>query len=609
MHRQGTFAIAGRALGPEHPPYVIAAMSANHLGRRERALAILEAAAAAGSDAVTLQTYTADAMTLPSAGPGFSIDRSPGRTLYDLYAEAQTPWAWHAELFERARALRLAILGSVADPAGLARLRSLDAPAYRIASCELGDHELVAACAATGRPLLLSTGMAGLDEIEEALAVARAAGDGGLALLHCVSGHPTPVAEANLRRLGMLARHFGVLLGSSDHSAGSAVAVAAVALGARIVEKHVTLARADGGPDAEFALEPHELAAVVSGCRTAFHALGTGAPGLAPSERANVSLRRSLYVVEDVPAGAPLTRANVRAIRPGYGLPPRELPRVLGRRTRVSLARGTPLRFDHLAGEQPVASNQPSPALRSAARLPSHRRVRAAAVIQARLGSARLTDRELLPLAGAPVLSHLIERARRIPGVDVVCVAAPAGDAHQRIADLVRKHEGVLLVRGPEDDVLRRFLLALDATDADLVLRIRADRPLLDPAIAGAVLALLRSARTCLAATAPESGYPLGYDVEAIEARALRSADAEARGSDERERVTPFLWRRPERFPAVTLDRAPSLRHWRLALDTPDDYGRIAALFEALHPRDPAFGFEAVREHLERHPELLGSER
>lgn len=340
----------GRPIGPDHPPFVVAELSANHLGQLARAKAIIDAAADAGCDAIKLQSFTPATMTLDVRGPGFCIDGGPwaGRTLWDLYDEAHTPWEWHAELFAHARARGLAAFSTPFDVDAVARLEALAAPAYKIASFEAGDLELIAAAAATGKPVIMSTGMASEAEIAEAIGAARAAGGRALVLLHCVSGYPAPPEQMNLLRMTALADH-GVVVGISDHSPGATVPIAAVALGACVIEKHLTLARADGGPDAGFSLEPDEMAAVVRGCRTAWAARGDGSAARPAVESANRAFRRSLYAVADIARGEPVTRANVRAIRPGFGLAPRELPTVLGRTARVAIARGTPLAWELLA--------------------------------------------------------------------------------------------------------------------------------------------------------------------------------------------------------------------------------------------------------------------
>ena len=343
-----SFAIAGRPIGPEHPPFVIAELSGNHNGDVGRALALIEAAHAAGADAVKLQTYTADTITIDHDGPGFRIEGGlwAGRTLHDLYREAHTPWDWHPDLFARAAELGLPIFSAPFDPTAVDFLEALGCPAYKIASFEIVDLPLVARVAATGRPMIVSTGMADLGEIGEAVAAARAAGAGPLALLHCVSGYPTPPEEANLRTIPHLAAAFDTVVGLSDHTPGTAVAVAAVAMGAAIVEKHLTLRRADGGPDAAFSLEPDEFAAMTAACRVAWSALGRVNYDRTASERGNVQFRRSLYAVADIAAGASLSGRNVRSIRPGFGLPPKLLPTLLGRRARAAIARGTPLSLD-----------------------------------------------------------------------------------------------------------------------------------------------------------------------------------------------------------------------------------------------------------------------
>ncbi len=346
-----TIQIAGRPIGADHPPYVICELSGNHNGSLERALAMIDAAAATGCDAIKLQTYTADTLTLPCDGPGFRIEEGPwaGRTLHDLYAEAYTPYEWHDALFERARGRGVTIFSTPFDATAIDLLERLGAPAYKIASFEAVDLPLIARVAACGKPMIISTGLASLAEMGEALETARANGAADVALLHCVSAYPAPIEEANVRTVPDLARRFGVVSGLSDHTPGSAAAVAAVALGAAIVEKHFTLARADGGPDAAFSLEPAEFAGLVRDCKAAWLALGAATYDELGSERAAAGHRRSLYVAADVPAGAPLTNTNVRSVRPGYGLAPKHLVDVLGRRAARDLKFGEPLAWDMLA--------------------------------------------------------------------------------------------------------------------------------------------------------------------------------------------------------------------------------------------------------------------
>ena len=342
--------LSNRLIGPTHEPYVIAELSCNHNGSLDRAIAIVDAAAAAGADAVKLQTYTADSMTIDYDGPGFVIEGGlwRGHKLYDLYKAASTPWEWHAPLFQRGWEKGITVFSSPFDACAVDFLEELNSPAYKIASFEAVDLPLIKKAAETGKPLILSTGMANDDEIADALSAAQVAGSGKAILLHCVSAYPAPVADADLLTIPDMMKRFDVPVGLSDHTLGTAVAIAAVALGACVIEKHLTLARADGGFDAPFSLEPHELATLVQGVRDAWQAIGRAGYDRKQSEAGNASLRRSLYVVEDIPAGGLLTKQNVRSIRPGRGLAPKFSEAVLGRRAARDLLRGAPLDWEML---------------------------------------------------------------------------------------------------------------------------------------------------------------------------------------------------------------------------------------------------------------------
>ena len=343
--------IAGRPIGPGHEPYVICEMSGNHNGSLERAMELLEAAAATGADAIKMQSYTADTITIDHDGPAFTIEGGlwDGRTLYDLYGEAQTPFEWHEPLFRRARELGVVLFSSPFDESAVDLLEELGAPAYKIASFEAVDLPLVAYVASKGKPMIISTGMANLEEIGEAVSTARENGCEEIVLLHCVSSYPAPDEQSNVRTVPDLGEKFGVISGLSDHTFGSAVAVASIALGGCVVEKHFTLARADGGPDSAFSLEPAEFKALVDDCKRAWRSLGQATYDLQGSESAAVQFRRSLYIVADVAAGEELTRANVRSIRPGQGLAPKHLPEVLGKKAARDLKRGEPLDWPAVA--------------------------------------------------------------------------------------------------------------------------------------------------------------------------------------------------------------------------------------------------------------------
>ncbi len=343
-------AIAGRKIGPAYPPYVIAEISANHNGNLDAALALIDVAAAAGASAVKIQTYRADTITLNSARPEFQITEGlwAGTSLYSLYEKAHTPWEWHPALFARAKARGITMFSSPFDATAIDLLEDLGTPAYKIASFEAVDLALIRYAASTGKPMIISTGMADGEEIAEAVQAARDGGCRALALLHCVSGYPAPAADYNLRILADMQARFGCVTGLSDHTLDNTTAIAAVALGAAIVEKHFTLDRNGGGPDDSFSLEPADLAALVSGTRTAWDAMGAVDYGRKSSERGNVVFRRSLYFVKDLAAGDVITPDALRSVRPGYGAAPKHLDAILGRQVKVAVQAETPVRLDDI---------------------------------------------------------------------------------------------------------------------------------------------------------------------------------------------------------------------------------------------------------------------
>jgi len=348
-----TITIANKLVGPAHPPFIIAELSGNHNGSLERAMAIVKAAADAGADAIKLQTYTADTMTIRSDKPEFTISDPKslwyGKTLYDLYEEAHTPWEWHKPLIDYAQSLGLVAFSTPFDATSVDFLLSLNVPAFKIASFENTDIPLICRVAATGKPLIISAGTATIDELHQALDAARAAGAKDIILLKCTSAYPAPHSEANLRSIPVLSEKLGVLVGLSDHTMGIGTSIAAVALGACVIEKHFTLARADGGVDSAFSLEPYELAELVRESRHAWQSLGSADYAPTSSEDASRIYRRSLYVVKPIKAGERFTSENVRAIRPGYGLPPGEIEAIIqGGAATCDLASGTALKQEHV---------------------------------------------------------------------------------------------------------------------------------------------------------------------------------------------------------------------------------------------------------------------
>ena len=345
-------AIDGRAIGRSELPYIIAEMSGNHNGDINRALRLIEEAHRAGADAVKLQTYTADTITIDHHGPEFMVDGGlwDGRRLYELYEEAHTPWDWHPAIFAKARALGITVFSSPFDPTAVDFLESLGAPAYKIASPELIDIPLIRYVAKTGKPMIMSTGMATLDEIGDAVDAAKSGGCNDIVLLHCTASYPALPQDANLASIADLAQRFGVLSGLSDHTMGTIVATTAISLGAVVVEKHFTLARADGGVDSAFSLEPAELETLVRHAQIANSAVGSPAHQPTGAEASVLKNRRSLYVVAPIKKGEFFSPENIRSIRPANGLPPKLWDDVLGRRAAKDVAYGEPLSLDMIEG-------------------------------------------------------------------------------------------------------------------------------------------------------------------------------------------------------------------------------------------------------------------
>lgn len=345
--------IGDRAIGGDKPTFVVAELSGNHSQDLSRAIELVDLAAEAGADAVKIQTYRPDTLTIDCNREPFVVGEGTpwaGRRLFELYQETHTPWEWTADLKARAEEHGLVLFSTPFDTSAVDFLEQFDLPAYKIASFELTDLNLIERVAATGRPLILSTGMATLAEIDESVTIARTAGADELALLRCNSAYPADPADMNLRSILHMLDGWDVVVGLSDHTLGYAAAIAAVALGARIVEKHFVRSRSEGGPDASFSLEPHELGQLVTSIRVVEASLGHIRYGPTDQERSSLVFRRSIFAVENIVAGDQFTARNVRVIRPGIGLAPKFLPQVLGRHAGCDIERGTPLSWDHVSG-------------------------------------------------------------------------------------------------------------------------------------------------------------------------------------------------------------------------------------------------------------------
>lgn len=343
--------IAGRLIGLDYPPYVIAEMSANHDGSIDRAYEIIKAAKLAGADALKMQTYTPDTLTIDCELSDFQLQDGlwGGRSLYDLYSEAYTPWDWHKPIFDFARSIGITIFSTPFDNSAVDLLEDLNVPAYKIASFEVIDLPLIRYAASTKKPLIISTGMATLDEVVEAIETAKQAGSTEVAVLHCVSSYPAPPGEYNLRTMVEMGKSLGVVIGLSDHTLGSVTAISAIALGGAILEKHFTLSRLGGGPDDSFSIEPEELKNLCQDLRTAWEALGLVSYGPLESEKSNIKFRRSLYFVENIRAGTVLNHENIRSIRPGFGLPPKYIDQFIGKKITRDILRGMPVLVEHLS--------------------------------------------------------------------------------------------------------------------------------------------------------------------------------------------------------------------------------------------------------------------
>lgn len=344
------FSINNRLIGSNHRPFIIAELSGNHKGDIQRALTLIEKAAATGVDAIKIQTYRPDTITLDHDSAEFSLTEGlwQGRTLYDLYQEAHTPWEWHEALFKKAQSLNVTLFSSPFDKTAIDLLENLNCPAYKIASFEITDIPLIKYAASTGKPIIMSTGMATLDEIEEASQAVLDGGGKSLAILHCVSGYPTPLADCNLRTISDLRTQFSCPIGLSDHSLATTAAITSVGLGASLIEKHFKLSENDDSVDGEFSLTPDQFSTLVSEVGNAWSTLGNAGYQLRKSEVENKSYRRSLYVSQDIKAGEAFSLTNIKSVRPGLGLHPRYYENIIGTKAQYDIKFGTPLADHHI---------------------------------------------------------------------------------------------------------------------------------------------------------------------------------------------------------------------------------------------------------------------
>ena len=343
--------INGRKIGKEFPPYIVAELSANHNGSIKKALSAIKAAKNCGADAIKIQTYTAETMTLNSNRKDFIIDSGlwKGKTLYDLYKWAETPYEWHKKIFNYAAKIGITCFSTPFDESAVDLLEGLNAPAYKIASFEIVDIPLIRYIAQTKKPMIISTGMANLEEISEAVETAMEYGCKDLALLHCISSYPAPLEQSNLKIIDDLSNKFGLTVGLSDHTIGVIASITSVALGASIVEKHFTLDRSEKGPDSDFSIEPNELSNLCTSAREAWSALGEVGYEKKESEKENIKYRRSIYVVEDMDPGDIINKENIRRIRPGFGIAPKYFDRVIGRSINRKIIKGQPLKWDFIS--------------------------------------------------------------------------------------------------------------------------------------------------------------------------------------------------------------------------------------------------------------------
>lgn len=599
------FSILNRKINIQESPFIIAEMSGNHNGDFELAKRIIEKAAKTGADAIKLQTYTADTLTLNSQNDEFVVEEGiwAGRSLYDLYQEAYTPWEWHAELFRLAKSLGLIAFSSPFDFSAIDFLESINCPAYKIASPELIDIPLIEKVAATGKPVIMSSGMAQKEEIVEAINAYKNAGGGPLALLHCISGYPTPINDVNLNTMLDKSKIHGVEeIGISDHTLGTAVPIAAVALGATIVEKHFCLGKELGGVDSAFSLDPHEFTEMVDACRAAHRALGSINYQTKDSEKQGRKGRRSLYAIKSLTGGSVITEDDIKSVRPGNGLHPRYYNSLIGRTIRRDVQKNEALSWEIFGDEYAGIVKNAAGRVRTIKNNP-----KIVGISQARMGSSRLPGKTLTNLMGKNVLERHILRVRKSKLIKDYVIATSTNPEDDKIEEFCSSFEQKVF-RGSSDDVLKRYLDTAKEYRADVIVRMTADCPLIDPDLIDHVIQyFLQNQGTLDYACLDIRRYARGFDVEVFSRDALERISELADSDYEREHVTLGIYRRPEIFKtAFYYDDQLEYKEEpdRLCVDTSADLEAISTLLEIAGAESENLNWRSILELMEKHPEI-----
>jgi len=586
--------IKGRKIGPGYPVYIVAEMSANHNHDFDQAIKILKMAKEIGADAVKLQTYTPDTITIRSDKKHFRVGEGTlwqGKYLYDLYGEAYTPWEWQEKLIKVGEEIGLHVFSSPFDSTAVQFLEKIQVPCYKIASFEIVDIPLIKDVASKGKPVIMSTGMATLAEIDEAVKAVRSTGNEQLALLKCTSAYPAPPEEMNLKSIPHLQKTFGLPVGLSDHTMGYAVSVAAVALGASILEKHFTLSRAHPGPDSAFSLEPDEFKAMIQAIRTTEKALGSIRYGTNLREAPSRVFRRSLFAVKDIKAGEKLSDQNIKSIRPGYGLHPRHFSELIGKTATEDIYRGTPLEKTLFSGG-------------------TLNYVKTVIIIQARMQSTRLPGKVLQPILDRPMLELMIERLQQVKGADEIVIATTE-DPSCDVIEALAKRLNVGCFRGSEEDVLDRVLKAAHHYQADLIVETTGDCPVIDPETIDKVIKTFRSHRVDYCSNILKRTYPRGMDVQVFPTAVLEKVAGLTNDPVDHEHVSIYIYEHPEIFRLMNIESGLSEEQTsvRLTVDTPEDFALIKTIYEKLYPLKSDFNLKDILALLKDMPDLANMNR